>query len=81
MPIQLRTLALQGTLVAAFSLKAAAYLVDPPTWADESTVEDCSDWAIARTGQTCESIAAKAGISVSDFRDVYVSNRLFVRPP
>ncbi|KAI1381145.1 hypothetical protein F4677DRAFT_402291 [Hypoxylon crocopeplum] len=42
-------------LVAAGS----AYLVDPPTTAPSDTISDCSNWAVASSSDTCDSLAAQ----------------------
>jgi len=46
---------LLGCLVAAGS----TYLVDPPTTAPSDTVSDCSNWAVASSSDTCDSLAAQ----------------------
>lgn len=55
-----------------FAALGSAYLQDPPTSADPSTVSDCSWWIIATSTDTCAAIAGANGISVSDFELVYV---------
>lgn len=54
-----------------FAALGSAYLQDPPTSADPSTVSDCSWWIIATSTDTCAAIAGANGISVSDFELVY----------
>lgn len=51
-----------------------AYLEDPPTEAAPDTIQDCSWWHVAESGDTCVDIAAANGISLSDFSTVYVSS-------
>lgn len=55
-----------------FAALGSAYLEDPPTTADPSTVSDCSWWTVAASTDTCAAIASANGISVSDFELVYV---------
>lgn len=52
----------------------AAYLEDPPTEAAPDTIQDCSWWHVAESGDSCDDIAAANGISLSDFNTVYVNS-------
>jgi hypothetical protein len=66
-----------GHLMAMMVLYLAlgsAYLTDPPTKADSSTIKDCSNWYVATaSGGSCAAIASQNGISAKDFRSTYVS--------
>ncbi|KAI0106466.1 carbohydrate-binding module family 50 protein [Nemania sp. FL0031] len=42
------------------------YLVDPPTTAPDDTIQDCTNWVVATSSDTCESIAEDNFISLSD---------------
>lgn len=54
--------------------KVAAYLENPPTEAASDTIQDCSWWHVAESGDSCDDIAAANGISLSDFNTVYVGS-------
>ena len=63
------------TLLASISLLsgfAVSYTVDPPTTADPGTIQDCTNWAIATSSDTCQSLADYYLITLSQF-DTYVS--------
>jgi hypothetical protein len=51
---------------------ASAYIIDPPTTAAADTVQDCSAWHVAETGNTCDQIAENYWITPEDFAS-YVS--------
>lgn len=50
----------------AFITPALGYLIDPPTTAPDNTVQDCTNWAVATSSDTCESIADDNFLSLSD---------------
>ncbi|KAH8163292.1 hypothetical protein CIB48_g4954 [Xylaria polymorpha] len=49
-----------------FITPALGYLIDPPTTAPDDTIQDCTNWAVASSSDTCESIADDYFISLSD---------------
>lgn len=56
-----------------------AYLEEPPTSAAPDTVQDCSWWHVAESGDSCGDIALENGITLSDFSNVYVSSSALSR--
>ncbi|KAI0413503.1 carbohydrate-binding module family 50 protein [Xylaria grammica] len=54
-----------------FITPTLGYLVDPPTTAPGDTIQDCTNWAVAMSSDTCESIADDNFISLSD---LYIYN-------
>ncbi|KAK4441909.1 hypothetical protein QBC34DRAFT_314201 [Podospora aff. communis PSN243] len=62
---------LLAAAVLGLRIEVSAYLVDPPTFAADGTVSDCSGWHVAAAGDACPAIASDWGISVSDFSTVY----------
>lgn len=52
----------------------AAYLVDPPTTAPSDTIPDCTNWAVATSSDTCNTLADSGGITLSQLYS-------YVRPP
>jgi hypothetical protein len=51
----------------------AQYLEPPPTATDPTTIDDCSYWHIATSGETCASIAATYGLTLQQF-ELYVGH-------
>ncbi|KAI0449632.1 carbohydrate-binding module family 50 protein [Xylaria acuta] len=49
-----------------FIMPTLGYLVDPPTTAPDDTIQDCTNWAVATSSDTCESIADDNFISLLD---------------
>ncbi|KAI1108517.1 carbohydrate-binding module family 50 protein [Nemania sp. NC0429] len=59
------SLQVKGAAFLALISLTLGYLVDPPTTAPSDTVEDCSNWAVASSDDTCESIADDNFITLS----------------
>lgn len=58
--------------VAAFAASARAYTVSPPTTAPNNTIQDCTNWDIATSSDTCETLATDNSITLAQLYD-YVS--------
>lgn len=55
-----------------FITPTLGYLVDPPTTAPGDTIQDCTNWVVATSSDTCESIAEDNFIALPDLY-IYVS--------
>lgn len=53
--------------------KVVAYLEEPPTEAAPDTIQDCSWWHVAESGDSCSNIATANGLTLAEFSNVYVS--------
>ncbi|KAK8091448.1 LysM domain-containing protein [Apiospora hydei] len=53
-----------ATLIGAALV--SAYTVDPPTTAPADTIQDCTNWAVATSSDTCESLAEYGFITLDD---------------
>ena len=54
-------------LLASHAVFATAYIVNPPASAAPSTIQDCTNWYIPVTGDTCQSIAYAYGLTPDQF--------------
>ncbi|KAI1194415.1 carbohydrate-binding module family 50 protein [Nemania serpens] len=54
-----------------FITPTLGYLVDPPTTAPGDTIQDCTNWVVATSSDTCESIAEDNFIALPD---LYIYN-------
>lgn len=48
-----------------------AYTVDPPTSAPSDTIQDCTNWVVVSSTDTCQAISDDNGITLAQF-DTYV---------
>lgn len=62
----------RALLLASFAALVAGYTVDPPAPAANDTIQDCTNWWVIASGDTCQSIADSSGITLDQF-DTYVS--------
>ena len=68
MAILKHTVVFVGGLVAIGAASGPPYDVDPPTTAPSDTISDCTNWAVATSSDTCQSLAAQGDdISVQQF--------------
>jgi hypothetical protein len=54
-------------VLCAFITVSSAYLVDPPAGApvDPHTVQDCSNWIVAQSSDTCQSVASTNSLTIT----------------
>jgi hypothetical protein len=55
------------TAIIALTLSTLAfgYTVDPPTTAPSNTIQDCTNWVVAASSDTCSTLAADGAITLS----------------
>lgn len=54
-------------LLAGLAALTKAYTVDPPAPAASDTIEDCTNWWVVASGDTCQSIADSNGLTLAQF--------------
>jgi hypothetical protein len=62
-------------IAVAFLQICYGYLVDPPAPCDPKTIQDCSNWAVVKSSDTCSSLAQANGITTAQFA-IYVREYL-----
>lgn len=67
-------------LLAAFAVgRATAYTVPPPTTAPSDTISDCTNWQVAASSDTCQSLADDGLLTLAQLYD-YVSSLIMALP-
>lgn len=60
------------TVVGVMMPSVFAYTVTPPTTAPSDTITDCTNWAVASSSDTCDTLAADGSLTLDQLYD-YVS--------
>lgn len=54
-----------AAITLGLSVFASAYTIDPPTTAPSDTIQDCTNWVVAESSDTCSAFAADGAITLS----------------